>query len=83
MAERRTISSMWGNYQRNVLPPEAGPEQLIETRRAFYAGAHAFFLLISGGLDNDANPTPADVAYVESLRQEVGDFVQQVGSDRA
>lgn len=31
----------WQSYRQKVIPPNAGPTQLTETRRAFYAGAFA------------------------------------------
>lgn len=36
-----TIRDQWESYAREVLPKDAGPVQVQETRRAFYAGARA------------------------------------------
>jgi hypothetical protein len=35
------IFNQWKSYRQQVLPPTAGETQVIETRRAFYAGASA------------------------------------------
>lgn len=35
------IRVMWETYKADVVPADAGMDQLLETRRAFYAGAAA------------------------------------------
>jgi hypothetical protein len=36
-----TIAAQWRSYRNEVMPANAGPTQLQETRRAFYAAAHS------------------------------------------
>jgi hypothetical protein len=34
-----TIAAMWEGYRSHCVPKDAGPEQVSQTRQAFYAGA--------------------------------------------
>ena len=70
-----TIQAQWASYEKNVMPDDAGPVQVRETRRAFYGGALAMFSLLheAGGHSNDAG-----VAIVDGLRAEVCDFARDV-----
>lgn len=40
-----TLQAEWESYLKVAIPEDAHEIQLIETRRAFYAGAKAFFSL--------------------------------------
>ena len=40
MSHIHTIQEGFQSYRAEVMPAEAGENQVIETRRAFYAGAH-------------------------------------------
>lgn len=41
-----TFFDAWKGYEQRVIPPDAGPTQREECRRAFYAGAAACFSLM-------------------------------------
>ena len=83
LRERRTLADEWKDFERQCIPERAGPGQRIETRRAWYAGAATMIALISGGLDADHEPTDLDVAYLESLSQELTAFSRDIGEGRA
>ena len=83
LRERRGLSDEWESYARDILPTAAPDVQKIETRRAFYAGAAAMFGLLTGGLDADSEPTELDVAFVESLSQEIAAFGRDLAEGRA
>lgn len=34
-----TIKKQWNSYLEKVVPEDAGPNQVLETKRAFYGGA--------------------------------------------
>lgn len=53
MKIEKTIADNWRSYHRRVLPPDAGPIQVRETRRAFYAGAAMMFGMVSKVGDDD------------------------------
>ena len=47
------IADLWATYAERVIPAEAGPIHIQETRRAFYAGAHGLFQAIVNLSDDD------------------------------
>lgn len=46
------LHASWESYRRVVIPPDAPPVQVIESRRAFYAGAQAFMTICAASPDN-------------------------------
>jgi hypothetical protein len=78
LRERRSLSEEWSEFARLVIPDGASAMQVTEMRRAWYAGAASIFDLISGGLDEDHEPTDLDVAYLESLHQELKGFARDL-----
>ena len=83
LRERRALADEWKEYATRIMPKGAGQTQHVETRRAFYAGAAAMFGLMTGGLDADKEPTDLDVAYVESLNQELKQFLRDLDTGAA
>lgn len=83
LRERCSLAQEWDQFARNILPPNASEVQRVETRRAFYAGAATMFGLMTGGLDADHEPTDLDVAYVESLNQEIAAFSRDLAEGNA
>jgi len=70
----QTIADFWTSYRRDVVPADAPPVQLIECRRAFYAGAAA---MLSGMMDaagEPGEPGEQDIRRVEDLAGEVSRF---------
>jgi hypothetical protein len=83
LRERRALGDEWREYLTRIMPKDAPEVQRVETRRAYYAGASSMFFLMTGGLDADHEPTDLDVAYVESLHQELQQFARDLGEGRA
>jgi len=81
--ERPTLGSEWFDFLAKVVPLDAAPVQRQEMQRAFYAGAQAMFSLMTGQLDADHEPTLLDVAYLESLHQELQRYLRDVKEGRA
>lgn len=75
-----TLQALWQSYADDVLPKDAPTVQRIETRRAFYAGAQAFFGVMTNMADASDD---AGVAVLEGLRQELRSFVADVESGAA
>jgi len=48
------IDDAWKRYREQIIPATAGPVQVEETRRGFYAGAWAVFRCF---MDLEAPPT--------------------------
>lgn len=69
--EHVSLAALWASYRQEVLPQGAGEVQIVETRRAFYAGAAGLFYAIMRNLDPDAEPTERDLAMVSDLAQEL------------
>ena len=72
-----TIQAQWLSYLRDVVPRDAGPVQVEECRRAFYAGAAGLLSITSTVIpymDEDAG-----VAVLEGLHQELQGFAVAVG----
>lgn len=77
LRERRALSEEWKEFTR-VIPDGAPEMQVVEMRRAFYSGAASLFGLIAGGLDADHEPTDLDVAYLESINEELATFARDL-----
>jgi hypothetical protein len=77
------IKEQWNSYVRAVLPPSVGPVQMIETRRAFYAGAQAMIQILSEGVSDADEVTPGDMSLAEGLQAELEQFGDDVKSGRA
>jgi hypothetical protein len=70
------IKHEWESYRKEVVPANAGVEQLQETRRAFYAGAQAYRWLVI----NHVAALPDDKAELEmqALDEELKRFKDRV-----
>lgn len=82
LRERRTLLEEWSSFLR-VIPANAPVVQVVECRRAFYAGAQALFILMTGGLDADSEPTDTDLQYMDALSQELQQFANDVATGKA
>jgi hypothetical protein len=80
-----TIRAGWDDYDRTILPPEAGAVQRRETRRAFYAGAiHMFHTLVTNvSATGDDEPTAEDLAMMDRLKAEIDRYAADLGRGRA
>ena len=78
-----TIGEQWESFRKEYVPADAASVQVTETRRAFYAGAAAFFGGIYQSLDDGAETTDEDVAKLAAMHQELLDFGALVESGKA
>ena len=79
----KPLAGQWITYLDSVLSHDAGAVQIIETRRAFYAGAEAMLRVIMTGLDPGSEPTDADEARMVALDEELLAFARDVAGGRA
>jgi len=73
------IADGWDSYRSEVVPPDALPVQVQETRRAFYAGARH---LLSGILLM-ADARQDEEQFMEAIEGELQDFALAVTTGRA
>jgi hypothetical protein len=83
MVKLFTVAEMWADYQRNVLPPDAGEIQVQECRRAFYAGAHAMYTDCTWGIGDPSVPERVGEAHLEKIHDELQAFKRDVLGKRA
>lgn len=72
------MREQWETYQSAVIPPEAPPVQLKESRRAFYAGAQALLGVVLNMLSPGLDVADEDVAKMTELDLELREFVEQI-----
>lgn len=59
-----------------AIPEDAGKTQLEEMRNAFFAGAQHLFASIMDVLDDDREPTNADLARMGLIQAELDVFIR-------
>lgn len=69
------IAKAWASYRERVLPKNAGPVQVEETRRGFYAGAAAVFGSVVEQLSPGEEITEADLALLDSIKAELDEYL--------
>lgn len=74
----RLIEAGWQSMRLMVLPPNAPEVQIVEMRKAFFAGAQHLFASIMAVLDEDREPTPADLRRVDLIHKELEAFVVEL-----
>lgn len=74
LRERRTLADEWRSLEALIFSPRTPDVQRAEMRKAFYAGAAEMLSLLIGGLDPEAGATELDLAYVDSLLEELRAF---------
>jgi hypothetical protein len=80
MAQTETVAQACASYLAAVLPPDAGPVQREETRRAFYAGTYFLLMYLSQAFTDDT-PDEDGVAQLEALKAECEAFAVSVTND--
>ena len=75
----KLLETEWITYRNAVIPKDAGTTQLMESRRAFYGGAWAFYSLLMNSLDpSTPDDTPKDLELMEKLDREMREFKERV-----
>lgn len=71
----KVIEAGWESYRLRVLPMEAPPVQVRETRLAFFCGASYLFSSIMHILEpGDTEPTEADLRRMDLIARELQKF---------
>ena len=80
MAKRR-LEEEWDKLRALAIPADAPTVQLIEMRRAFFAGAEAFFRIQQRAYDGSTpEPTEADLQVLTDLDNEIRDFAAKLAA---
>lgn len=72
----KLIESGWVGLRLAAIPEDAGKTQLEEMRNAFFAGAQHLFASIMDILDDDREPTPADLRRMDLINTELEVFIK-------
>ena len=76
------IETLWQLYASHVGIPIGGT-QWTESRRCFFAGAATLFEAVMRVLDEDREPTEADLAHMDAIAKELERFHVDVAQGRA
>lgn len=77
----KTIAQGWATYVERVVPAEASDTQIMETKRAFYAGAHQ--TLCTMGHVSDTMGEDDAVTAIESMHKEGEAFAEDIKNGKA
>jgi hypothetical protein len=69
-----TVAESWTTYRTKVLPPDASDGQVIECRRAFYAGVYFCLLNLMHNIGDDSTDEEQGIAELEKLKAECEAF---------
>jgi hypothetical protein len=80
----KLIERAWLEYQQKVIHPDAPAIQIVESRRAFYAGAQSTFSGLVAMLDHSSpEPTPSDLRKIDDVQAEFLWFADEMRGGRA
>lgn len=82
--EGRLIEAGWEAMRIQVVPPTAGKVQLIEMRKAYFAGAQHLFASIMTMVSPDGDePTPEELGRIDLIHKELEGFVDELRAEIA
>jgi hypothetical protein len=76
------IAAEWATYAEHILPKNAPPIQVQETRRAFYAGAGAILHHILRLADPGEEPTETDLRMMDDIEVEIEEWLVDMEAGR-
>jgi hypothetical protein len=80
MRDYNSIRVGWETYRQTVMPADAGEVQVIECRRAFYAGAvHLFGAVV----DNSTLPEADAMQRLMNFQDELAAFPKAISEGKA
>lgn len=71
------IEAQWESYLKEVIPAQAGPIQVAESRRAFFAGAQAMMTIFRAIGSDQVSEEEAE-RILEDASQELEKFCEDV-----
>jgi hypothetical protein len=80
----KTMAEMWDGFAETVIPfAPRGSLQHEEMRKAFYSGGLCLFNWFMVQMDEDREPTDADLRKVDEIEKEIRTFLTTLGGERA
>ena len=76
--EGKLIEAGWVGMRLHVMRPDAPADQLREMRMAFMAGAQYLFSSMMDALDQDHEPTDADMRRMDLINAELQAFTKEL-----
>jgi hypothetical protein len=80
---RRIIAKEWERYRDNVIPKGAPRVQVVETERAFHAGAWSLLGKVIEMLAGGDEPTEADMKMMDDIVEELKTFFARAAAEGA
>jgi len=81
--KRKSISEQWDDFSLRVGLYNVSSIQRQEMRRAFYGGAASILAALVTELDDNREPTEADMEYISSLHREIGKYGEDLRAGNA
>lgn len=75
---RKIIENAWHSYFEMVVPTDASPTQIYETRLAFYGGANALFHAMLNSLSSGPDETAEDLELMADVDAELRAFKKSI-----
>lgn len=72
------LAAKWKKFRLLCIPPEAPAIQVIEMRRAFYAGAESLKRVMLDGVSDEEEMTNEDLTLMFSIEEELQQFATDV-----
>lgn len=79
----KRLEAQWQEYRREVIPTRAPEVQIRESKRAFFAGAWAFYSTLMNNVSHAPQETPDDLGLMESLHYEMVEFAEAMKTGKA
>jgi hypothetical protein len=79
----KLIETEWQDYAKKIIPPGAPKVQIVESRRAFYAGARSLLTSLVKVFGPDKEPTESDLAIMDGVQEELDQFYKDISEGRA
>jgi hypothetical protein len=73
----KLIEAGWWSYRWLVVPDYVAPVEILNRRRAFFAGAWHLHSSLLTVLDPGEEPTEADLAKMEMIDKELQQFIKE------
>lgn len=77
------LAGQWELFLKMIVPKDAERNQVVETRRAFYAGAEAVMRIMKEIGDRPEIDEDRGVKVLESMDQELREFGRAIAEGRA
>lgn len=71
------VAGMFNRYRAEVMPPEAGPIQVLECKRAYFAGCRSILDLMFAAADSGPGVTAKDEQIMAAIEAELAAYINE------